>query len=107
MQSVCQPHIPSIASTQLFPSDSSVQKRETPGIFSRMFPPSFTGITSYRVRTRLALSVVLLCSCLLCIYCFFPVFSPVDPETSADATVIDYVDGDPFFLSEQPGKPPL
>ena len=42
-----------------------------------------------------------------CIYCFFPLFSPVDPETAADATVIDYVDDHPFFLSEQPGKPPL
>ena len=43
--------------------------------------------------------------CLLYIYYFFPLFSPVDPET--DAThVIDYVDDDPFLL-EQPGKPPL
>ena len=40
---------------------------------------------------------------LLYIYCFFPVFSPVDPETDA-ATVIDYVTDDPSFLSEQPGK---
>ena len=65
------PRIPSITNTQLFPSDSSARKRETPGIFSWMFPP-FTGITSYRVRTRLALPVVLLCTCLLCIYCFSP-----------------------------------
>ena len=42
-----------------------------------------------------------------CIYYFFPLFSPVDPETVADAAVINYVDDDPFFLSEQPGKPPL
>ena len=42
-----------------------------------------------------------------CIYCFFPLFSPVDPETAADAAVINYVDDDPFFLSEQPGKPLL
>ena len=41
-----------------------------------------------------------------CIYCFFPLFSPVDPETAADAPVIDYVDDDPS-LPEQPGKPPL
>ena len=74
------PCIPSIANTQLSPSSSSVRKRETPGIFSRMFPP-FTGITSYRVRTRLALPVVLLSTCLLCIYCFSPLFSPVDPVT--------------------------
>ena len=26
----------------------------------------------------------------------------LDPETAADAAVIDYVDDDPFFLSEQP-----
>ena len=43
---------------------------------------------------------------LLYIYCFFPLFSPVDPETAVDAAVINYVDDDPFFLSEQPGKPP-
>ena len=42
--------------------------------------------------------------CLLYIYCFFPLFSPVDPETDA-APVIDYVDDDPSLL-EQPGKPP-
>ena len=38
-------------------------------------------------------------------YCFFPLFSPVDPEAH-DALVIDYVDDDPS-LPEQPGKPPL
>ena len=42
--------------------------------------------------------------CLLYIYCFFPLFSPVDPETDA-APVIDYVDDEPS-LPEQPGKPP-
>ena len=43
-----------------------------------------------------------------CIYCFFPLFSPVDFETDADAApVIDYVTDDPTFLPEQPGKPPL
>ena len=88
-QSIRPPHIPSIANSQLSPSGSSVQKRETPGIPSRMFPP-FTGITSYRVRTRLALPVVLLCR----------------PRDDADAPVVDYVTDDPSFLSEQPGKPP-
>ena len=45
--------------------------------------------------------------CLLYIYCFFPLFSSVDPETDA-APVIDYVDNDPPSLSaELPGKPPL
>ena len=104
-QPVHPPHIPSIANMQLSPSGSFVRKRETPGILSRMFPP-FTGTTSYRVRTHLALRLVLLCTCLLCIYCFSPLFSPVDYETDADATEYDYVTDDPS-LSEQPGKPPL
>ena len=35
---------------------------------------------------------------LLALYLLFlPLFSPLDPETVADATVIDYVDDDPFF----------
>ena len=72
-----------------------------------MFPP-FVGITYYRVRAHLAPRIAMLCFvmlCLLYIYCFFPLFSPVDPETDA-APVIDYVDDDPS-LPEQPGKPPL
>ena len=40
--------------------------------------------------------------CLLCIYCFFPLFSSVDPETDV-APMIDYVDDDPS-LPEQLGK---
>ena len=43
---------------------------------------------------------------MLCIYYFFPLFSPIDPKTDADAPVIDYIDDDPSFLPEQPGKPP-
>ena len=50
----------------------------------------------------------MLCFVMLClqyIYCFSPLFSPVDPETAADAAVIDYVDDDPSSLStELPGK---
>ena len=80
MPSVRLPHIPSIKNLQHFTSGSSVRKHETLGVLSRMFPP-FTGITSYRVRTRLALPVVLLCTCLLCIYCFSHLFSSVDPMT--------------------------
>ena len=42
--------------------------------------------------------------CLLYIYCFFPLFSPVDPETDV-APVIDYVDDDTSSFSEElPGK---
>ena len=59
-QPVRPPHIPSIANTQLSPSGSSLQKRETPGILSRMFPP-FVGITSYRVRAHLAPLLVMSC----------------------------------------------
>ena len=41
--------------------------------------------------------------CLLYIYCFFPLFSPIDPETDVDALVIDY-DDDSSFSAELPGK---
>ena len=105
-QPVRPPHIPNLSNSQLSPSDSSVRKRETSGILSRMFPP-FTGIASYRVRTRLALPVVLLCTCLLCIYCFFPLFSPIDPEIAADAPVIDYLDDDPPSCLRNQASPPF
>ena len=92
---------------QHFTSGSSVRKRETPGILSRMFPP-FAGITSYRVRSQLAHLIAMLCFvvlCLLYIYCFFHLFSPVDPETAVDALVIHYVDEDTSsFSAELPGK---
>ena len=74
-----------------------------------MFPP-FAGITSYRVRSHPAHLIAMLCLvvlCLLYIYCFFHLFSPVDPETDA-ALVIDYVDDDPPpCQSNQASKPPL
>ena len=40
---------------------------------------------------------------------FLPLFSPVDPETAADAVVIDYVDDDPFFpfIGASRQAPPL
>ena len=44
--------------------------------------------------------------CLLCIHCFFPLFSPVDYETDVAAASIGYAVDDPY-LPEQPGKPPL
>ena len=59
-QPVHLPRIPSIVNTQLSPSHSSVRKRETPGILSRMFPP-FTGTTSYRLRAPLAPLLVMSC----------------------------------------------
>ena len=103
-QSVRPPHPSNLSNPQLFPSGSSARKHGTPGILSRMFP-LFTGITSYRVRTRLALLVVLLCTCLLCIYCFSPPLLSGSPHDDADAPVDDYVTDDPSW-SEQPGKPP-
>ena len=69
--------------------------------------PPFTGITSYRVRTRLALLIVMLCICLHCIHCFFPPLLPLDTETDAAATQYDYGVDDHSLLPEQPGKPPL
>ena len=59
-QPVRPPHIPSIANTQLSPSGSSVRKRETPGILSRMFSP-FVGITYYRDWAHLASLLVMSC----------------------------------------------
>ena len=55
----------------------------------------------------MAYHIAMLCFvvlCLLYIYCFFPLFSPVDPETDV-APVIDYVDDDTSsFSTELPGK---
>ena len=106
-QSVRPPRVPSIVNLQHFTSGSSVRKRETPGILSRMFPP-FTGITPYCVRHtwhRYLFWHASLCICLHCIHCFFPLFTPVDYETDAAAgTPIDYGVDDPSFLPEQPGK---
>ena len=79
-RSVRPPHVPSIANMQPFPSFSSVRKCQTSGKHSRMFFP-YAGIVQHHVRSRLALPVVLLCTCLLCIYCFSPLFSSVDPVT--------------------------
>ena len=106
MQPVRPPHIPSIANTQLFPLRFICPKtRNTGDTFPDVSP--FASITYHCVRTRLALSVVLLCTCLLCFF-FFPLFSPVDYETDTAAAQFDYVDDDPSSLSaELPGKPPF
>ena len=107
-QPVRPPHTSNIPNTQLSPSGSSVRKRETPGILSRMFPP-FASTTSYRVRAHRTPRIALLyfvMLCLLCIHYFFPLFSPVDYETDAAAAQFDYGVDDPSLLPEQPGKPP-
>ena len=108
-QSVRPPHPPNLSNPQLSPSGSSARKHETPGIFSRMFPP-LTGITYYRVRAHRTPRIALLyfvMLCFLCIHYFFPLFSPVDYETDAAADQFDYGVDDPSLLPEQPGKPPL
>ena len=108
-QPVRPPHIPSITNTQLSPSGSSVRKRETPGILSRMFPP-FTGTISYRVRAHLAPRFVMSCIVmhLFALYLLFlPPLLSLDTETDAAATQYDYGVDDPSLLPEQPGKPPL
>ena len=87
-QPVRPPHTPSISNTQLSPSDSSVRKRETSGILSRMFPP-FTGITSYRVRAHLAPLIVMPCIVMLmfALYLLFlPPLLSLDTEPDAAAT---------------------
>ena len=108
-QPVRPPHIPNLSNSQLSPSGSSVQKRETPGILSRMFPP-FTGITSYRVRAHLAPLIVMSCIVMLmfALYLLFlPPLLSFDTETDAAATQYDYGADDPSFSAELPGKPPL
>ena len=107
-QSVRPPHLPNLSNSQLSPSAPSVRKRKTLGILSRMLPPSpvpptvALGHTSHCSLTCHASS----CLCLHCIYCFFPLFSPVDYETDTAAAQFDYGVDDPSYLPEQPGKPP-
>ena len=107
-QPVRPPHIPNISNSQLFPSVSSVRKCETSGILSRMFPPSPVPPTAALEHTyhHSLLCHASSCLCLHCIYCFFPLFSPVDYETDAAAAQLDNGVDDPSYLPEQPGKPP-
>ena len=84
-------------------------KTRNPGNNSRMLPP-FTGITSYRVRTRLALHVVMLCITMHMLALYLLVLPPLlslDTETDAAATQYDYGVDDPSLLPEQPDKSPL
>ena len=108
MQPVRPLHIPDISNTQLSPSGTSVRKRETPGILSRMFPP-FAGITYYSVRAHLATLIVMSCNVMhmFALYLLFlPPLLSLDTETDAAATQYDYGVDDPSLLPEQPGKPP-
>ena len=76
-----------------------------------MFPP-FVGITYPYVRSLLAQRIAASCFVLHLIALLFIVFPlryffPVDSETAADVRLFDYIEDDPSFLPEQPGKPPL
>ena len=73
-QSVRPPHTPNLSNSQLSPSGSSVRKRETPGILSRMFPP-FVGITYYRVRSHLTPLIVMSCIVML-MFALYLLFLP-------------------------------
>ena len=107
-QPVRPPHTPNISNTQLSPSGSSLRKRETPGILSRMFSP-FAGITYYRDWAPLATLIVMSCIVMhmFALYLLFlPPLLSLDTETDADATQYNYGVDDPSFLPEQPGKAP-
>ena len=106
-RSVHLSHAPSMLNMEHSPSGHLSDTGPEPGIHSRLNSP-FTYIVQPYIRSHSAQLIATLCFvmlCLLYIYCFFPLFSPVDPETDA-APVIDYVDDDPS-LPEQPGKPPF
>src|SRR3954470_21339833 len=104
------PRIPNLSNSQLSPSGSSARKRETPGILSRMFPP-FTGITSYRVRARLASRFALSCIVmhLFALYLLFlPPLLPLDTETDAVVTQYDCgVDDPSLSCQSNQASPPL
>ena len=108
--SVRLPCVPSIVNLQHFTSGSSVRKRETPGILSRIFDP-FAGITYPYVRSPLAQCIAMSCFVLHLIALLFIVFPlryffAVDSETAAAVRVFDTIEADPSYLQEQPGKPP-
>ena len=75
-QPVRPPRIPSIVNPQLSPSGTSVQKREAPGILSRMFHP-FAGITYPYVRSPLAQRIAASCFVLHLIALLFIVFPSI------------------------------
>ena len=108
MQPVHLPHTPSMLNLQHFTSRSSVRKRETSGILSRM-SPSFAGTTYCRVRAHLAPLIVMSCFAMhfFALYLLFlPPLLSLDYETDAAACALtDYAVDDPS-LPEQPGKPP-
>ena len=108
-QPIRPPHTPNISNMQLSPSGSSVRKRETPGLLSRMFPP-FVGTTSYRVRAPLAPLLVMSCirMQLFALYLWFlPPLLSLDTETDAATTQYDYGVDDPLFCKSNQASPPF
>ena len=107
-QSVRPPHTPNLSNLQLSPFCSSVRKRETSGILSRMFPP-FAGITYYRDWAPLTTLIVMSCIVMhmFALYLLFlPPLLSLDFDTDAAAAQFDYGVDDPSYLPKQPGKPP-
>src|SRR3990170_3688150 len=91
-QSVRPPRVPNIANMQPSLSGHLSDTGPEPGKHSRMDSPFLGNVQPY-VRTHPALLIAMsfiVLPCLLCIYYFFPLFSPVDSESAADATVTDY-----------------
>ena len=84
---------------------TQVRNRENiPGSFP---PPPFSCSHTLGHTRHILLPCYACGAMLLYIYCFFPLFSPVDPETDV-APVIDYVDDDTSsFSTELPGKQTL
>ena len=51
------------------------------------------------------MTCIYVCICVLCIYCFFPPYSSIDPTaTAADAVGYDYYADDQAPTTELPGK---
>ena len=108
-QSVRPPHPSNLSNPQLSPPAPLPENTKHREYFPGCFPP-FTGITSYRIRARLATHFALSCIVmhLFALYSLFlPPLLPLDTETDAAAAQFDYGVDDPSFLPEQPGKPPL
>ena len=82
----------------------------TGNTFPNVFP-TFTGITYPYFRSPLAQHIAASCFVLHLIALLFIVFLlryffSVDSETAAEVRVFDYIEDDPSYLPEQPGKPP-
>jgi hypothetical protein len=82
-------------------SDNRPEPGKRPRIISRSVCNVYCCIRPPLAQHTAMACVVL--HCLLCIYCFFPLFSPVDSATD-DAAEYDYAPDDQSFSAELPGK---